>query len=217
MGEFNTGVVCKTLAEVVRILEDNKIKYRFLGSVVIAAINGKLHRNLGDLDLIVDFHKKDVLYSKLEDLGYKQARGVFEFARKFLSLEQLEHSELLGVGYFFGNWENDGTFVLGDKSLRLSVDSYALKETIYTLYGVNFLGIPEKAIATGIYESKSNPKRKQELIILKQKKILPLKNRYIHIRIFGIHTDWIYHLFMAVLNIVGDIRVKLGLPFDPWR
>ena len=63
MGEFNTDIVSKTLGKVVKILEFHKIKYRFLGSLVIAAINGKLHRNLGDLDLIIDSGKKDILYT----------------------------------------------------------------------------------------------------------------------------------------------------------
>ena len=217
MAEFNTSVVCKSLTKIVKILELHNIKYRFLGSVVITAINGKLHRNLGDLDLIIDFDKKDVLYAALKELGYKRASGIFNFARKYLSLEQLEHTELLGVGYFYGIWRNDGTFAMGNKRLSLNVESYALKETKYAFCGVNFLGIPESAIATGIYESRKNPKRKQELIILKEKKIEPFPNSYIHISIFGIRADWIYHLSMTVLNVIGVIRVKLGLPFDPWR
>ncbi|OGH19741.1 MAG: hypothetical protein A3D74_00905 [Candidatus Levybacteria bacterium RIFCSPHIGHO2_02_FULL_37_13] len=104
-----------------------------------------------------------------------------------------------------------------DKNLSLIVDPYALKETKYTFCGVSFLGIPESAIAAGIYESRVNPKRKQELVILKEKKIEPFKNSYIHISIFGIRADWIYHLSMIILNLIGAIRVKLGLPFDPWR
>ena len=217
MGEFNTDVVCKTLARVVKILEDHNIRYRFLGSVVVSAINGKLHRNLGDLDLIIGFDKKDVLYAELKELGYKRAGGIFHFARKYLSLEQLEHAELLGLGYFYGIWKNDGMFMMGDKNLSLNVDPYALEETKYTLCGANFLGIPESAIATGIYESRTNPKRKQELIILKDKQIEAFPNSYIHISIFGIRADWIYNLSMKILNIVGAVRVRLGLPFDPWR
>ena len=65
MSEFNSEVVKETLKEVVRILETHNIEYRFLGSVVMASINGGLHRNLGDLDLIVDSGKKDTLYKKL--------------------------------------------------------------------------------------------------------------------------------------------------------
>lgn len=217
MDEFNTDIVCKTLSKIVKILEAHNIKYRFLGSVVVAAINGKLHRSLGDLDLIIDSSKKDILYKALTDLGYKRACGIFNFARKYLFLEQLEHEKLLGIGYFYGIWRDDGAFVMGDKNLRFRVDPHALEMTKYTFCNVNFLGIPERAIATGIFESRTNPKRRGELLILKQKKIEPLPNKYIHVNIFGIRADWIYHLFMTVLNIIGLIRVKLGLPFDPWR
>jgi hypothetical protein len=184
---------------------------------VIAAINERLHRSLGDLDLIIDSDKKDILYAALKELGYKRAGGMFDFARKYLSLEQLERTEFLGVGYFYGTWKDDGAFMMGNRKLSLIVDPYALKETKYTFCGVNFLGIPESSIATGIYESRTNPKRKQELLILKEKKIEPLTNRYIHVSVFGVSADWIYHFSMTFLNIIGMTRVRLGLPFDPWR
>ncbi len=68
MDEFNSKIVTSTLQKIVNVLETNKIEYRFLGSVVIAAINEELHRNLGDLDLIVDSSKKNVLYSELKKI-----------------------------------------------------------------------------------------------------------------------------------------------------
>ncbi len=85
------------------------------------------------------------------------------------------------------------------------------------LYGTKFVGIPNKVSATGVFSSKTNPKRKKELMLLREKEIEPFPNNYIHINIYGIKTDWIYHLSMKILNIIGGIRVKMGLAFDPWR
>lgn len=217
MDEFNSKIVTTTLRQVVDILERNKFEYRFLGSVVIAAINGKLHRDLGDLDLIVDSSKKDILYTELKKLGYLPAKGMFTFARKYLSLEQLEYPDLLGVGYFYGKWQPDGSFVIGNKQTNLKVDSFAVKATDYKLHGIEFMGIPERAIATGVKSSENNPKRKKELILLKDKDIQPFPNNYLHTNILGIKADWIYHFSMTILNIVGGIRIKFGLAFDPWR
>lgn len=217
MPEFNSDIVTSTLQQVVKILDNNKIEYRFLGSVVIAAINGQLHRNLGDLDFIVDSKGKDILYNELKQLGYRPAPGMFNFARKYLSLEQFDHTNLLGVGYFYGKWQTDGSFIMGNKKNRLYVEGFALKKTKYSIHGVEFWGIPPEAAATGVKESETNPKRKKELLILREKGIKPFPNNYIQVKLNGIRVDWVYHLSMAVLNVIGGIRVKFGLPFDPWR
>lgn len=217
MSEFNSDKVITTLSQIVKILYTHKIEYRFLGSVVIAAINGELHRNLGDLDLIIDSNKKSIIHEELKKLGYKQAGGMFSFARKYLALEQFEHPNLLGVGYFHGKWQTDGTFIMGDKNNGLQVEAHAIKATKYVLHGVEFFAIPPRAIATGIKESEANPKRKKELLILNEKGIEQFPNNYIHVKFFGVGADWIYHKSMSLLNIIGAIRVKLGLAFDPWR
>lgn len=217
MGEFNSDVVTTTLQKVVTILEKNKIRYCFLGSVAVAAINGKLHRNLGDLDLIIDASKKEVLYKELENLGYYPTSGMFMFARKHLSLETLDHTTLLGVGYFYGKWKENGAFMMGDKNINLTVEPHAIKPIKKTLYGIDFFTIPDRAVATGVNESRTNPKRQRELVLLKEKHIEPFPNDYLQITAYGIRLDWVYHFTMGVLNVLGNIRVKMGQPFDPWR
>ncbi len=217
MTQFNSLVVIPMLKDVVTFLEKNNIEYRFLGSVVMAAINGKLHRNLGDLDLIIDTTGKDLLYNELTNNGYKPAKGMFSFARRYLALETLDHPDSLGVGFFYGKWQSDGSFTMGKKNINVKIDSHAVEPTRYELYGVKFTGLPQEVIATGVQTSSKNPKRRYELEILKEKQIKPLPNTYIHVKVLGRRFDWIYHLSMALLNIIGGIRVKLGLAFDPWR
>lgn len=218
MGEFNSNAVIPTLRQLVKILEDHQINYRLLGSVLIAAINGKLHRDLGDLDLMIDSGKKDILNKELKKLGYTQALGIlFKFARKYLFLETLEHPSLLSVGYFYGRWQSDGSFVMGGEKVNISVDAYALEKTIYNLHGIIFIGVAKRAAATRIKFSRFSPKREKELMVLEEKNIQQFPNTFIHISIFGKRVDCIYHLFSNLQNLIGIIRVKLGLPFDPWR
>ncbi len=217
MSDFNSDVAILTIQRVIRILDENNIQYRFLGSVVVAAINGKLHRELGDLDLVIDSKGKDILYLKLKELGYKPAKGMFTFARRYLCLETLEHNSLLGIGYFYGTWQTKGSFRMGNEQISVSIEPFAVKETKYILHGVKFVGIPNRASATGVFSSKTNPKRKRELELLRAKRIEPFPNNYIHISVYGMKADWIYHLSMKILNTIGEIRVKMGLAFDPWR
>lgn len=218
MNEFNSDVVTSTLRLLVDILKAQVIEYRLLGSVVIAAINGKLHRDLGDLDLMIDTGKKDILDRELRKLGYTPALGVsFKFARKHLFLETFDHPKLLSIGYFHGKWLPDGSFIMGDEKFNIIIDAYALEKTTYTLSDIKFIGVSKRAIATRIKSSRFNPKRKKELMILEEKNIQQFPDTYIHIHLLGIRTDWIYHLFKRIQNIIGIIRVKLGLPFDPWR
>lgn len=217
MTDYNSDIVSLTLKEVIKILRSQKIEYRFLGSVVVAAMNGKLYRNIGDLDLLVDRKGKERLFNALTKLGYKQAGGMFSFARKYMALETLEHPTLLGVGYFYGHWQDDGTFVMGNTRVSVTIEPHALKKTVYILDGVEFNGLPPEAIATGIHASEKNPKRQKELILLKDKNMQVLPNTYIHVRVFGFRADWVYHFVMTVLNIIGVIRVRRGLSFDPWR
>lgn len=217
MNQFNDEVVIQTLSQVLKILKAHNIRYRFLGSVVLAAINGGLHRKLGDLDIIIESQGRDILYPELKKLGYKQAGGLFAFARKYLSLDQITHPTLLDIGFFCGAWQTDGDFVIGNKNFGLRVEAYAVKKTKYALCGQEFIGIPSKTAAAGIYSSKTNPKRKKELVILKEKGIEPYPNTYIHVHFFGFNADWIYYFSMQALNLIGNIRVKLGLAFDPWR
>jgi len=217
MSEFNCDVVKRTLKEVVKILETHNIEYRFLGSVVMASINGDLHRNLGDLDLIVDSGKKDTLYKELEKLGYYPPGGMFAFGRKYLSLDTLENPKLLGVGFFYGKWQADGAFVIGNRDIKFIIEAYALRKTKYVLDGITFIGVPRETAARGVMNSATNPKRKKELVIISEKGIRPYPNSYIHVNLFGIKVDWIYQSIMQLLNIIGEVRVKLGMPFDPWR
>ncbi len=217
MSDFNNEVVLATLKQLLNILKSGGVKYRILGSVVMASMNRKLHRKLGDFDLIIDAGKKEYMSAELKKIGYVPSGGLFKFFRKYFNLDQYESDSLLGVGYFYGQWQPDGSMVVGGKNFYITIDPHPLKETNYSFYGLNFVGIPERAIATGVMASSGNPKRAKEVLFLKEHNIQPFPNNYIHIHLFGLRSDWLYSLIKNSLNLIGFIRVRLGLAFDPWR
>ena len=217
MGEFNSDVVIPTLKLVVSILEKNHISYRFIGSVIAAATNGELHRNLGDIDLIIDEKGKNTLYQALTKEGYYQVGGMFSIARRFMSLETVRHQTLAEVGFFYGRFQPDGSIVMGGDHINVSVEAKALSPTKYSLHGISFTGVNPKAAATRIRASQANPKRKKELQFFKEKGIEPFPDTFVHVNIYGMRFDWMYQLFSTTQNIIGLVRLRFGLSFDPWR
>jgi len=215
--EKNEAAVQKTLELTLGILTKNDVEYRLLGSVVNAAMIGKQHRRLGDIDLIIERDKNQLVLKELKKNGYSQAPGLFAFGRKYLALETLIHPNLVSVGYFYGTWLRDDRFKMGGRLFNIIIDSYAVQKHSYTLGNYTFSGLPPEIIANGILSSAQNPKREKELIMLKEKKIKAAPNNYIHIHALGISCNWLYYISMWLLNILGNIRVKRGLPFDPWR
>ena len=215
--QYNSKIVTETLKKTLEILASCNTEYRLLGSVVTASILGKQHRNLGDLDFIADRNQKSLILNKLYDLGYRQKQGMFSFAREYLSMDTLEHDQLLEIGFFWGRFLADGSFLMGNKKNGGLIDPSAVEKQKYELHNITFYGLPERIIARGILMSSSNPKRKKELALIKEKNIQPQKNGYIHVFILGIQVDWVYYFSMSFLNILGNIRIRLGLAFDPWR
>lgn len=213
----NTNQVLRTLEKVLSILETHDIEYRVLGSVAFAGLNNGLHREIGDIDLLIEQSKSGILLSELFQLGYKRAGGMFAFGRKFLALETLVHDSLLSVGYFKGRFSKEGDFVMSDGVISVSVESNSVLKTDYTLGGIPFVGIPPRALAVGIMKSSKNPKRAFEVKFLKKHKIAPFASDGIHVKILYFRLDWIYKGVMLLFNFLGIVRTKLGFSYDPWR
>lgn len=214
---YNSKVVKETLEKALQILKSCNAEYRLLGSAVTASIIGEQHRDLGDLDFIADSAHREYILKRFDELGYRPRKGMFSFARKYLSMDSLVHDHLLEIGFFWGRFLEDDSFLMGSEKNGGLIDAHAVKKQEYTLHDIHFFGLPERIIVKGIVTSQNNPKRKKELALIKERSIQPQENGYIHVFIFGIQIDWLYYLTMSLLNVFGIIRVRLGLPFDPWR
>lgn len=214
---YNSEKVKKTLSLVIPILEKHTVEFRVLGSIATAAIIGKQHRNLGDIDLIIDRTKREIILDELHQLGYFQRDGMFAFSRKYLDLDSLVHETYLEVGIFWGVWTEEKDIVIGTANNGITIDAKALVKTEYELHEVIFDGLPQEVIARGLLMSSKNPKRQFELSYFKQHHIQAMDSDYIHTHLMGIKVDFVYYLAMKVLNIIGFFRVIIGKPFDPWR
>lgn len=217
MEQFNSKKVEKTLKMVIKKLEDFDIEYRLLGSVVAASLLGHQHRKLGDLDFIIEKKNSQRLFEYLKKIGFRQKKGMFSFARKYLALEELVHDDFLEVGFFIGTFTKQKDYFLGSKLYGVKVDAKALGPEKLQLHGVNFFSISKEAALRGILMSKSNPKRKRELKLLEKNNIVPLEKDYIHVYLLGIKMDFLYYGAMKLLDILGKVRVKFGVAYDPWR
>ena len=217
MNDFNKNELISVLSEVVGFLVKRDANYRLLGSVVMAAINGGLYRRVGDVDLILDTNLAEDLMKKLKSEGFYEPGGIFALGRKYIRHITLAHDKKVELGIFYGEWNDNGNFEMTSKCIKLVIESRALIRKRYALYGIKFDGLEERVIATGVHNSKRNPKRHRELEILKVRGIEPEINDYIHLYLFGLKTDWLYHLVMSALNVLGVVRVRLGMTYDPWR
>jgi hypothetical protein len=214
---FNSEQVKNSLNLLTQILNQHHIEHRFFGSIIPTAINGSLHRSIADLDLLADFDKKDILIKALKKSGYKKnpakSLGV---ASEWLKLYQFKHPKLLDIGFFAVNFGKIQT-TLDLPPLKLTIENRSIKKTTYSLYDIDFIGIPQDTAYTGILISKRNPKRIEEFKIFKQNNITPRPNNYLNVYLGTINITLTLSLIQFLLNIIGIIRIKLGLPFDPWR
>lgn len=67
---YNSDQVSKSLKLFNSILNKHKIKHVYFGLIIPAAINGSLHRNLGDFDIFIDVKKNDLFIRELKKNGY---------------------------------------------------------------------------------------------------------------------------------------------------
>jgi hypothetical protein len=213
---LNELQVKKTLNLVVGILEKHKIEYRVFGSVIPAVLNGRLHRELGDIDLLVEEGKKEVFMDKLKKLGYKKKeRGVWKWLDR-ANLFEYRHPKLLEISFFalkFGDQRSS----MKVKWFGLEIDSRAIRKIKYNLGGVGFWGILVDTACTGALISKANPKRKRELEIFESQGLKPRLNEYVDVYLGPMKVNWILDLLNWSLNWLGRVRVMLGMSYDFWR
>lgn len=116
------------------------------------------------------------------------------------------------------DFDKNHTFLRANNlPFKVKIENGVLKPTLYKLLNINFFGIPQNTAFTGALIHKTNPKRIKELEIFKKNKITPRKKNYLNVYWGERKINWIYDLINFFLKVLGKIRVKLGLAYDPWR
>lgn len=193
--------------------------YRVLGSTLVASINGKPHRVLHDIDLLIDKRVYPEVVKRFADLGFKR---VTKRAPGF-SWDEFEKADHLTFGVLLrGEFKQDYFEYKSGRWMTLRILSAYLTPTEYKLYGVAFRGIPLRSVYEGIKAASLNTKRKKDKAIVAQAvgdnlPNGPTINQAFGVKLFGITIPFLYTLFSEVYNLIGGIRLRLGKSYDAWH
>ena len=201
-----------------RVFNQQKVSYRVLGSVLVAALNNKPHRTLGDIDILLDESDMNIIKAGLKQEGYEIITN-----SKF-SIQWLEAHKPGSLGFTFlmvGTF-GQNYFSYTFKKIELRILNDYLKPTSYSLLGITFVGIPVRSICEGLKISNLNPKRKFDNEVVKNyvnEHILDGKSLEESFRVyfFGIKIPYAYPIFSYLYNLYGGLRVILGKRYEVWN
>ncbi len=204
--------------DVLELFNKKKINYRALGSILIAALNHKPHRTIGDVDILLDKRDRIKAFKLLKNMHF-----TFEEKKKlgFTWIEAKRFDTLtftfLLVGDFYRNYFSYK--LTGHCELTIS-NSY-LYPSEYVLYGRTFIGIPLESVYTGIKISNLNPKRKLDKQIIENiLQDLPRQNISItdtfRVYLFRVRIPYLYPSFSYFYNLYGGLRVLLHKHYEVW-
>lgn len=192
--------------------------YRILGSVLVAAINTKPHRELHDIDLLIDQKIYDEVVMRFIKLGF---RKVTKHASGF-TWDEFKKENHLTLGVLLkGSFKEDFFEYKANSYITLLVDSEYIKPTLYELYGEKIRGIPLRSVYEGIKVASFNTKRRvdKKVVVEKIGNKLPegaSLNQAFHVQVGGVEIPYLYTLFSQIYNVIGGIRLTLGKSYDTW-
>lgn len=213
----NTQKVKNSVLVIPTIFRDIE-NYRILGSLLVASLNGKPHRELHDIDLLIDERNYKEIVARFQSLGFqKVTKHAFSFEwNEFSKPDHLTFGILMK-----GKFNKDYFEFKANKFLELRVNIDYLKPTDYELYGVQVKGIPLRSIYEGIKIANFNTKRKvdREIVFKQTDGSMPSGmslNQAFHVKMGGIEIPYLYTAFSQTYNIIGGIRLRFGKPYDTW-
>jgi len=193
--------------------------YRVLGSILVAAVNGKPHREIHDIDFLVDEKIYEEIVGRFEKLGFKRIKKHAPGFKwdEFEKINFLTFTNLLKGSFKTGYFEYKTS-----RWLSLRIDNDYLKATDYKLFGLSIKGIPKRSVFEGIKIASLNTKRKvdKEILTKNFENKLPgglTINQAFKVRIFGLNIPFLYTIFSQSYNLLGGIRQRLGKSYDPWN
>lgn len=192
--------------------------YRIVGSILVAAMNGKPHRELHDVDLLMDKRIYQQILDRFEQAGFKRVK---KYALGFKWDEFHKPKHLMFGTLLIGTFEKDYFIYKANRWLTLSIKTEYLDPTDYTLFGLKIRGIPPRSAYEGIKAASLNTKRKKDKQIVSEymgakiTKGLSI-NQAFRVKLFEINVPYLYMLFSQVYNLIGGIRLRLGKSYDAW-
>lgn len=199
------------------VFNKQSINYRVLGSVLVAALNGKPHRTLGDIDVLVDKRDYEKTTSGLQAVGYKL---VSKQKYGFKWTEAYKSSSLGFTFLLVGKFLDDYFSYKLTKNIELKISADYLKPTNSSLLGITFIGIPSRSIYESLKISSLNPKRSLDRnVVMNSFEQIPqgsTLDESFKIFIRGVEIPYAYVLFSQLYNFYGGVRVLLGKKYEVW-
>lgn len=214
----HTKGIQRGLSVLNKVFTQKNVDYRVLGSILVASLNGKPHRTLGDIDVLVDETDYKKVISDLRIEGY-----IIEQKHKFgFNWTEAHRDGNLGFTFLLiGRFSKDDFSCKLAGNIELRISSRYLEPTKYSLLGMTFTGIPFRSIYEGLKISNLNQKRTLDRKVVTNyfKGNIPsgvtLGDSF-KVYIFGVEIPYAYTLFSQVYNLYGGLRVLFGRKYEIW-
>jgi len=127
-----------------KILEKRGYRYLVIGSLIISAVEGKIHRPIGDVDILCDRKDEDRIRKLYEGIGYRAKYMRFKWKLGFYYLDLFhEDDKKRCISIIFGDYDQEGGFKI---PLNLGFSCYlpplSTKPTEYKIKDIKFIGFP---------------------------------------------------------------------------
>ena len=201
-----------------KIFNKEGINYRVLGSVLVAALNERPHRTLGDIDILLDKSNWQQVANNLKKAGYQLIN------KSKVGFNWFEAHKKDGLGFTFlliGKFQDDYFEYELNNNLKLRIAIPYLYPTKYSLFGYSFTGIPRRSVYEGLKVSSLNPKRKvdREIVTKALGGEIPTGvklERAFNIYFLGMKIPYAYSFFSYLYNLYGGLRVIFGKKYEVW-
>lgn len=216
--EDHTKTIQRGLGVLDKIFNKKNIEYRVLGSLLVAALNGKPHRTLGDIDVLIDERDQDTILTSLKSDGY-----IIERRQKYgFHWIEAHHPKNLGFTFLLiGKFRDNYFHCKLTDNIELDISSRYLEPTEYVLFGTQFTGIPFRSMYEGLKISRFNPKRSLDRNVVE--KFLDKGgpdgenlDKAFTVFFHGVKLPHAYVLFSQLYNMYGGLRVFLGKKYEIW-
>lgn len=216
--EENLQKIKNGLAALEKVFNQPKINYRVLGSVLVAALNQKPHRPLGDFDVLFGQRDSEKVIVGLE------AEGFVAINKQKLGFHWTEWRKDDSLGFTFllvGSFKKDYFSCQLSKNIELRISQAYLRPTEYSLLGVKLIGIPVRSLYEGLKVSNLNPKRQLDRLAVEKimNNQIPTGDsleKAFKIYLFGREIPYAYPIFSQIYNLYGGLRVFLGKKYEIW-
>jgi hypothetical protein len=203
----------KTLREVLSVFEECSTQYRVLGSMLVVAYTGKVHRPIGDIDVFTEKSKLNCLLVAFEKRGFRIKVNKELGVNAVVSIFR-EDSLKINLAVL-GEFTPEG-FVQPVAFTKTTYSNSFVEATSYVLGETEFIGIPLEVQYYTMRKSKDKPGRALDFAVLEH--AVPHEFRNINypakFELFGVPIPGAFSFFSTFKNFWGSVRLLVGKSYE---